>query len=666
MADIVTRLLLNTKDFDANLDKSKSSVDGFQGGISNMAKAAGAGVLKFAGAIGVVTGAAEIFTKTMSSSQTTGDAWASIIGSAKASVDEFFTSLSTGDFTGFLGGMDDIIGKAKDAISALDQLGNTRMSYQVFSGKNATELEDARQMAQDKGGSMYGRQKGFEYWNNILLKQEKDVDVMKETVLDALRKSIVQGTRLNSNDVGIEDFEGILRYDLSDAKTRDKLKGSSKKGYEEYTRRYAVLEERKKSGGVADWAFPNSDGAKEREAHNAKISALQEELNAEYKQSILYNQLLVRWEDEKLQSAVNLHTEYKGIEKVVPTQRRTYDMAYNRFQKELGEDTGGMKGSNKTPMPHPKKANPVPAATVSIAALNEQIAIKNKELINATTVQARIAVQSTIDELEARKINLQIETDKGAFAAKYGENKLSQISSSEMAGVLSGGTKKNKGANATDLSKIKLSKYEPIFKKEDIDLNNDFADSLSGVGEIMGRLSGLFDENTNSTLQWGASLLTAISQAMPAIIGMMGVKEQDTATTNVNTTAEVANAGAKAMSAHSGIPFVGIALGLAGVAAIIAAMSSMPRFASGGIVPGASFTGDKVPALLNSGEMILNGSQQGNLFNMLNSGAYDSLSRKIMPLSGSNEIRLSSDIAIKGDTLYLTLNNYLKKTGKKL
>lgn len=153
---------------------------------------------------------------------------------------------------------------------------------------------------------------------------------------------------------------------------------------------------------------------------------------------------------------------------------------------------------------------------------------------------------------------------------------------------------------------------------------------------------------------------------MPAIIGMMGVKEQDTATTNVNTTAEVANAGAKAMSAHSGIPFVGIALGLAGVAAIIAAMSSMPRFASGGIVPGASFTGDKVPALLNSGEMILNGSQQSNLFNMLNSGAYDSLSRKIMPLSGSNEIRLSSDIAIKGDTLYLTLNNYLKKTGKKL
>ena len=183
---------------------------------------------------------------------------------------------------------------------------------------------------------------------------------------------------------------------------------------------------------------------------------------------------------------------------------------------------------------------------------------------------------------------------------------------------------------------------------------------------MMGSLSSLFDENTASALQWGSTLLMAIAQATPAILGMMGVKEQDTATTNANTTAEVANAGAKAMSAHSGIPFVGIALGLAGVAAIIAAMSSMPHFATGGIVPGTSFTGDKVPALLNSGEMILNGAQQGNLFKILNGGMYDSLSRTISPLPENSEIRLSSNITVRGDTLYLALNNYMKRTGKKL
>lgn len=43
-------------------------------------------------------------------------------------------------------------------------------------------------------------------------------------------------------------------------------------------------------------------------------------------------------------------------------------------------------------------------------------------------------------------------------------------------------------------------------------------------------------------------------------------------------------------------------------------------FAQGGIVPGGSFTGDRVPAYVNSGEMILNNRQQQNLFGMLNGG----------------------------------------------
>ncbi len=45
-----------------------------------------------------------------------------------------------------------------------------------------------------------------------------------------------------------------------------------------------------------------------------------------------------------------------------------------------------------------------------------------------------------------------------------------------------------------------------------------------------------------------------------------------------------------------------------------------PKFAFGGIVPGYSFSGDRVPVLANSREMILSGAQQANLFKMINSG----------------------------------------------
>lgn len=39
-------------------------------------------------------------------------------------------------------------------------------------------------------------------------------------------------------------------------------------------------------------------------------------------------------------------------------------------------------------------------------------------------MQARAEIQKTIDELEARKISLNIATEKEVFRDKYGENKL--------------------------------------------------------------------------------------------------------------------------------------------------------------------------------------------------------------------------------------------------
>jgi hypothetical protein len=48
------------------------------------------------------------------------------------------------------------------------------------------------------------------------------------------------------------------------------------------------------------------------------------------------------------------------------------------------------------------------------------------------------------------------------------------------------------------------------------------------------------------------------------------------------------------------------------------ASASPPAFETGGIVPGASYSGDKVPALVNSGEMILNRTQQAKLFDIAN------------------------------------------------
>lgn len=51
-----------------------------------------------------------------------------------------------------------------------------------------------------------------------------------------------------------------------------------------------------------------------------------------------------------------------------------------------------------------------------------------------------------------------------------------------------------------------------------------------------------------------------------------------------------------------------------------AAIPSAPAFAEGGIVPGDSWTGDKVTARVNSGEMILTKEQQAKLFDLIQAG----------------------------------------------
>lgn len=54
------------------------------------------------------------------------------------------------------------------------------------------------------------------------------------------------------------------------------------------------------------------------------------------------------------------------------------------------------------------------------------------------------------------------------------------------------------------------------------------------------------------------------------------------------------------------------------------------QFAKGGIVPGADYYGDHVPALMNSGEMVLTRGQQAALWNAIESGDFEA-PRPVMP-----------------------------------
>ena len=147
--------------------------------------------------------------------------------------------------------------------------------------------------------------------------------------------------------------------------------------------------------------------------------------------------------------------------------------------------------------------------------------------------------------------------------------------------------------------------------------------------------------------------LEAVTKAYTAIkeksAAKAAIANQIEATSEIEKgTAAAGAAAAGGASSVASIPFVGPALAVAAVAAIVAAIlaanSKVKKFARGGFVGGASYSGDKVPAMVNSGELVLNPAQQRNLLNLANG--------KTGTGGGKVEFRIS------GADLVGTLNNY--------
>lgn len=96
----------------------------------------------------------------------------------------------------------------------------------------------------------------------------------------------------------------------------------------------------------------------------------------------------------------------------------------------------------------------------------------------------------------------------------------------------------------------------------------------------------------------------------------------------------------------------------AGTAVMISTISQLQSFSQGGIFQGSKTVGDHNLARVNSGEMILTKTQQGNLFRILDNNTAG--------LGGSVGV---SSVRVKGSDLYLALSNYSKvqsKTGRRV
>ena len=155
--------------------------------------------------------------------------------------------------------------------------------------------------------------------------------------------------------------------------------------------------------------------------------------------------------------------------------------------------------------------------------------------------------------------------------------------------------------------------------------NKDFSQVIGGIGSIASGIE-----------QMGIKLPEEIGQVLNVLQGISSIMSGISAIASLILVATQVTAGTSAVKA---IPVIGWALARGGIV----------HAAGGYQVPGNNYSCDMVPAMLNSGELVLNKAQVGNLASQLN---------------GSGLQNLHLEAVVEGEQIHLVQNRFLRRSGR--
>ena len=263
---------------------------------------------------------------------------------------------------------------------------------------------------------------------------------------------------------------------------------------------------------------------------------------------------------------------------------------------------------------------------------NELKELKNK-LQQATSNDSRSEIYKQISALESQRVEL-------VFASKNGKTPMEairelmekdvaakplpvpelEVDASKIKEIM-----KNVFAYFDEYkAKVKEVKQDTMFKSI-----NNLSSAFSSLGEIIGGVAG-------QMVSWAAQSAASIAQ-MLAENAQLIISAQAVAMAN----------GAKSAFA---LPFPFNLAAWASVAAtIMGIFASLPKFATGGIVGGSGFSGDRQLIRANSGEMVITRAQQARLWSAISGGG---------SLGGQVTFKIS------GQELHGVLRNYNNKINR--
>lgn len=526
-------------EINGTIGESKNKTDILSGAVGELAGKFGLSVPKLGAmsvAIAGVTGALKVAKDAFFANEQSLDEWGRTTDSAKAVYNGFLDALNTGDISGYLGRINQIVDAARKAYDALDELGTYNAFNQVNVSRDKQRLTNAMADYREGKGSKASV-------------QTASADVQKNLRELYLKQQGAYVAKINqlAAERGVSGKE-LMK--IADGSYSDYLKAKNVQmtgtRYQAHTNQYNQ-----------SWTTT------EKYAKNA----------AEQMGSALRRINDTDWQElQKLgadaQNTLNeLGMTRRQVARILGSGRRTSTTTTG------GGGRGG--AANGTPAPDLNKIAFEMDEKFNGGMLPDEI---NGKIADKVSVALSEVIKKDLQNMDPEKLKAMLQgTDTGSKVFKNAN--MSQVRNTD---------DKKQGRQDNDISKM--------------------AKGVGALANIAGAFQSMgveLPEGLTKTISVIQSLITVI-QGVQTLISVFSTGSQTANTAAVTASTVATTALTTAMWANVGTNFIPF-FSHGGVAG----------HAANGFIGGNNYSGDMLPIAVNSGELILNRAQQGNLASQL-------------------------------------------------
>lgn len=594
-----------------DIDKFKGKINQTSSPIDNLIGQA-KGLLPAFGFAAIAAGAVAASKQIIASTSATADEWEFQMKGLTTGLDFFWKTLATGDWSNFTTRMQEAIKSGYEYASMLDTIQDQTRALSMIESDATDEAMDLEIRMRNK---LLSRSERIKAGNDRIALEDKLVKYRKTIAEENYQNELKEAAR--QTKMSEAQLVQIAKDINSEKRLRAEEFNDKQKQYDKMKRANTASVGSSITGATSQVQLKES-------APMAALRAEIEETNSDIKE---YAKLINDYDILNDESQKNFVEAYvKRNEAAVSGKEHIKKIITQVNSLLAGEEENGNKIMNET------------------NTYAEKLKVLNKQLedTNETDTQAIKIIYAKIDALN--KLNMANDATKKNIRAEVTNNTnlspISSISAKSVTGPVnsvSGLATKGIYSDATKELEAYIEKQEEAKQKMEA-VAGAFADGFSNIGQSVVKGLGLANDGLEGFVGGLASVAVQF-------ISMMLAKSLATAIFSAEQMAALTGPGA----IFSAPVFIAQA-----IAGVMSAFAVLPKFATGGVIPGSSFNGDKVLARVNSGEEILTASDPRHRNNRKN-GNFEAV-----------ETQVSFDNAVlKGEDIYIIMKKVERRINRR-